>query len=143
VTSKDDGDDAKGSHAMVPVMGPSSARRHLREVKSRVHGAMERLRKAVHGPWQREQQRIRATLRAQGLFPLLMKGRNGAGWTRDERIQIWHYLRQMASLSPYLIALLAPGSVVLLPVVAWWLDRRRMVRGFTRLDTASTQPPVT
>ncbi len=32
-------------------------------------------------------------------------------------------------LSPYLIALLLPGSVLLLPIYAWWLDRRRLKRG--------------
>ena len=68
--------------------------------------------------WQRERQRIRAQFGAQGLLPLLMRARNGAGWTRDERIQLWHHLRQVASLSPYLIVLLTPGSMVLLPVVA-------------------------
>src|SRR5688572_1338745 len=54
----------------------------------------------------------------RALLPLLMRARNGAGWTRDERIQLWHHLRQVASLSPYLIVLLTPGSIVLLPVVA-------------------------
>lgn len=33
-------------------------------------------------------------------------------------------LRRFASLSPYLVILLLPGSVVLLPLFAWW-DRRR------------------
>jgi hypothetical protein len=70
----------------------------------------------------------------QGLLPLLMKARNGAGWTRDEKIQLWHHIRQIASLSPYVIVLLAPGSMVLLPVVAWWLDRRRVLRALARLN---------
>ena len=43
-----------------------------------------------------------------------MKVRNGGRWTREERIQLWHHLRQVASLSPYLIVLLTPGSMVLL-----------------------------
>ena len=103
---------------------------------------MGRLRDAVHGPWQRERQRIRAEFGAQGLMPLLMKARNGAGWTRDERIQLWHHLRQITSLSPYLIVLLTPGSMVLLPVIAWWLDRRRVLRAFAKLNAASGKPPV-
>ena len=64
-----------------------------------------------------------------------MKVRNGGRWTREERIQLWHHLRQVASLSPYLIVLLTQGSMVLLPVVAWWLDRRRVLRGHLRLKT--------
>lgn len=71
-----------------------------------------------------------------------MKARNGAGWTRDERIHLGHHLRQVASLSPYLIVLLAPGSMVLLPVVAWWLDRRRGLRALVTLKTESETPPV-
>jgi hypothetical protein len=85
---------------------------------------------------------MRAEFGAQGLMPLLMKARNGAGWTRDERIQLWYHLRQVASLSPYLIVLLAPGSIVLLPVVAWWLDRRRALRSLVRLNSPPGEPPV-
>jgi hypothetical protein len=72
-----------------------------------------------------------------------MKGRNGARWTADERIRIWHHLRQLASLSPYLIVLLAPGSMVLLPIVAWWLDRRRVLRALARVNRVPHTPPVT
>jgi hypothetical protein len=110
VTSKDEGNNGRSGPAIVPAMGPASARRRIREVRSRLHAVMGRLRDALHGPWQRERQRIQAEFGAQGHMPLLMKARNGAGWTRDERIQLWHHLRQMASLSPYLIVLLAPGS---------------------------------
>ena len=103
------------------------------------------LREALNGPLQRERQRIRAELSVQGLLPLLMKVRNGVGWTRDEQIQLWHHIRQIASLSPYVIVLLAPGSMVLLPVVAWWLDRRRVLRALARLnarpDAATPERP--
>ena len=142
MTPKDEGDDARRGCEVVPVMEPSSARRRIREVSGRLHVVMGRLRDAVHGPWQREHQRIRAEFGAQGLMPLLMKARNGAGWTRDERIQLWHHLRQITSLSPYLIVLLTPGSMVLLPVIAWWLDRRRVLRAFAKLNAASGKPPV-
>ena len=141
MTSKDDGDDARRGREVVPVMELSSAPRRIREVSGRLHAVMGRLRDAVHGPWQRERQRIRAEFGAQGLMPLLMKARNGAGWTRDERIQLWHHLRQITSLSPYLIVLLTPGSMVLLPVIAWWLDRRRVLRAFAKLNAASGKPP--
>lgn len=100
------------------------------------------LRDALQGPWQRDRQRIRATFGAQGLLPLLMKARNGAGWARDERIQLWYHLRQLASFSPYLVVLLTPGSMVLLPVVASWLDRRRVLRALGKLNAASEQAPV-
>lgn len=77
----------------------------------------------------REVRRVLAELlAARGLMPLLMKARNGGQWTPAEREEILGHLRRMAHLSPYLIALLMPGSVFFLPAYAWWLDRRRLNR---------------
>jgi hypothetical protein len=61
-------------------------------------------------------------------MPLLMKARNGSQWTPDEKVELIRHLRRMVRLSPYLIVLLLPGSILLLPVYAWWLDRRRLRR---------------
>ena len=78
----------------------------------------------------REARRILTELMAtRGIMPLLMKARNGERWTPAERGALLTHLRRMAHLSPYLIALLLPGSVLLLPIYAWWLDRRRLKRG--------------
>ena len=77
----------------------------------------------------REASRILAELMAtRGVMPLLMKARNGVAWTPAEKEELLGHLRRMAHLSPYLIALLLPGSVLLLPAYAWWLDRRRLKR---------------
>lgn len=74
----------------------------------------------------RETKRVVAELMAvRGLMPLLMKARNGGQWTAQERTDLLAHLRRAAHLSPYLLLLLLPGSVVLLPAYAWWLDRRR------------------
>ena len=59
------------------------------------------------------------------LLPLLMKQRNGGKWTMAERELL---LRSLARLSPYLFFLLMPGGFLMLPVVAWWMDRRRRKR---------------
>lgn len=72
---------------------------------------------------------LRELASTRGMMPLLMKARNGKQWSREEKIEILGHLRRMAHLSPYLIALLLPGSVLLLPAYAWWLDRRRLRRG--------------
>lgn len=78
----------------------------------------------------REAGRILTQLMAtRGMMPLLMKSRNGQSWSAAEKAELLAYLRRMANLSPYLIALLLPGSVLLLPIYAWWLDRRRLTRG--------------
>lgn len=81
------------------------------------------------GSQRREVQRILAELIAtRGMMPLLMKARNGGQWTPAEKQEILVHLRRMAHLSPYLIALLLPGSMLVLPIYAWWLDRRRLNR---------------
>ncbi|MFZ2265984.1 MAG: hypothetical protein WAV95_00245 [Azonexus sp.] len=90
----------------------------------------------VPGWWQqllstqrREIRRILAeVLVMRGMMPLLMKARNGGHWTPEEKEQIVGHLRRMAHLSPYLLVLMLPGSVFLLPAYAWWLDRRRLNR---------------
>jgi len=78
----------------------------------------------------REANRVLAELmETRGIMPLLMKARNGETWTSAEKAQLLAHLRRVAHLSPYLITLLLPGSVLLLPIYAWWLDRRRVKRG--------------
>jgi hypothetical protein len=67
-------------------------------------------------------------LAVRGLMPLLMKARNGGSWTADEKAELVSQLRRISRLSPYLLFLLLPGSALLLPVYAWWLDRRRLTR---------------
>lgn len=77
----------------------------------------------------REVQRVLAELMAaKGMMPLLMKVRNGGEWTESDRNEILAHMRRMAHISPYLIVLMLPGSIFLLPAYAWWLDRRRLQR---------------
>lgn len=68
-------------------------------------------------------------LMVRNMMPLLMKSRNGGRWTPTEKAELLDHLRRMAHLSPYLLALALPGSIIILPVYAWWLDRRRLKRG--------------
>lgn len=72
---------------------------------------------------------LRELASARGIMPLLMKVRNGGQWNATEKEEILAHLRSMAHLSPYLIGLMLPGSIILLPAYAWWLDRRRLKRG--------------
>lgn len=64
----------------------------------------------------------------RGLRSLLMKRRNGSRWTDTERDALQRQLRALAHLSPYLVVLAVPGSFVVMPMLAWWLDRRRIRR---------------
>lgn len=71
---------------------------------------------------------VRELVAMRGLLPLLMKPRNGEAWTPAEKAELLGQLRRLSRLSPYLLFLLLPGSALLLPVYAWWLDRRRQRR---------------
>jgi len=66
--------------------------------------------------------------RTQTLMPLLMKPRNGAKWTKDEKRELVDHMKRISGLGPYVALLLLPGGLALLPLVAWWLDRRREKR---------------
>ena len=61
----------------------------------------------------------------KGLMPLLMKPRNKQKWTPEDRHQVVSHLRRLSMVSPYLAVMVMPGSFVVLPALAWWLDRRR------------------
>ena len=63
-------------------------------------------------------------VRMRGLMPLLMKSRNGGAWTAAEKAELLDQLRRLSRVSPILLLLLLPGSALLLPAYAWWLDRR-------------------
>lgn len=77
----------------------------------------------------REREVIVAELvQVKGFMPLLMKHRNGSRWSRDERRQLRLQFHALVDLSPYLIVMALPGSVLFLPALAWWLDRRRQRR---------------
>lgn len=100
---------------------------------------------APHKPFQRflnSQKRearhvITELLAVRGLMPLLMKPRNGSQWTAEEKAELLSQLRRLSRLSPYLLFLLLPGSALMLPAYAWWLDRRRDQRPN---DTRSALP---
>lgn len=79
------------------------------------------------------QNRHRAELLAdlteiRGFMPLLMKQRNGFHWTRQDRLLIRKQIYSLGRLSPYAVVVLLPGGLLLLPLLAWWLDRRRLKR---------------
>jgi hypothetical protein len=68
-------------------------------------------------------------VQVKGLMPLLMKPRNKQRWSPEDRAQIRAHLKRLSKISPYLVVLVMPGGFVILPALAWWLDRRRGRRG--------------
>jgi hypothetical protein len=78
----------------------------------------------------REQRRFRDELATiKGAWPLLMKQRRGGTWTPEDKAQLKAMVRSASSVSPYLFIWAIPGSVLLLPFLAWYLDTRRKQRG--------------
>lgn len=74
----------------------------------------------------RETRRFRDELvRIKGAWPLLMKERRGGKWTPEDKAQLKAMLRSASSVSPYLFIWAIPGSMALLPLLAWYLDRQR------------------
>ncbi|MFA7269500.1 MAG: hypothetical protein WC073_09170 [Sterolibacterium sp.] len=83
------------------------------------------LRKILDAQLRERKQITAEAIRVRGLMPLLMKPRNGKRWTHGERDELHAQLRALMHLSPYLLVLALPGSFLMLPVLAWWLDSRR------------------
>ena len=54
----------------------------------------------------------------KGLMPLLMKPRNKQKWSAADKRELRVLLKRLSQVSPYI-------AVIVLPVLAWWLDRRR------------------
>jgi hypothetical protein len=74
----------------------------------------------------REKMRLRNELGTmRGAIELLMKPRNGEKWNARDREELLKILRSASSVSPYLVVLALPGSVMILPLLAWRLDVRR------------------
>ena len=82
----------------------------------------------------REKRRFRdELLQMKGAWPRLMKQRNGSTWTPEDKAHLKTMVQSASSVSPYLFIWAIPGSMALLPFLAWYLDRQRKRRA--RLNT--------
>jgi hypothetical protein len=61
----------------------------------------------------------------RGLMPLLMKPRNKQRWSPEDRLELTIHLHRLKRISPYIAVVALPGGLAMLPILAWWLDRRR------------------
>jgi hypothetical protein len=64
-------------------------------------------------------------VQVKGLMPLLMKPRNKQRWSAEDKAELRAHLMRLSHISPYIAVMILPGSFLMLPVLAWWLDRRR------------------
>ncbi len=78
----------------------------------------------------------------QGFMRLLMKPRNGMRWTAEDRAEIRTHLKSVAATLPLLMIFTLPGGALLLPLLAWHLDRRKR-RQFLSISPDSIKAPST
>lgn len=64
----------------------------------------------------------------KGLMPLLMKPRNKQKWSPADKRELRVHVKRLSQVSPYIAVIVLPGGFAVLPVLAWWLDRRRVRR---------------
>ena len=74
----------------------------------------------------REKSRLRSEMATmKGSVVWLIRQRKQGAWTAVERDHLRDVMRSASSVSPYLFIWVVPGSLVLLPFLAWFMDRRR------------------
>lgn len=104
----------------------------MRRLRTALRAPAHLTRRSVSGLWalqNRERMRLREEMsQVRGLMHLLMKQRNGYRWDEADRRTMRAQLRKLASLSPYMLLFVSPGGFLALPLLAWWLDRRRQRR---------------
>lgn len=92
---------------------------------------------------QREQSRFRkelATMRGSVMW--LLRQRRQGRWSAEERERLRGVMRSASSVSPYLLIWAVPGSLLLLPFMAWFIDRRRTARERASLAAAAVVRPA-
>ena len=68
---------------------------------------------------------LRDLYHIQGFMHLLMKPRNGEPWTAEDKQELRNHLRSVGETLPLLAVFTLPGGMLLLPLLAWFLDRRK------------------
>ena len=77
----------------------------------------------------RENSRLRREMATmKGSVTWLVQQRRQGNWTAQERARLRDVMRSASSVSPYLFIWVIPGSMLLLPFLAWFLDQQRKRR---------------
>lgn len=82
-------------------------------------------------------------VQVKGLMPLLMKSRNNRQWTPQDKRELRLHLKRLSRVSAYMALLVMPGGFAMLPVMAWWLDRRRIRRDAPQVEQYVTHAAQT
>ncbi|WP_235492210.1 hypothetical protein [Paracidovorax avenae] len=124
-------------HDGMPAPAPGPAR--MRPVAAETGCAATR--RWLRGDWtpewfcaflagnRREQGRFRQELATmRGSVAWLLRQRRQGRWSAEERERLRGLMRSASSVSPYLLIWAVPGSMLLLPFMAWFIDWRRGAR---------------
>ena len=77
----------------------------------------------------REKTRLKREMATmKGSVVWMVQQRRQGQWTAAERSHLREVMRSASSVSPYLFIWVIPGSMLVLPFMAWFLDRQRKRR---------------
>ncbi|KRD25263.1 MULTISPECIES: hypothetical protein [Acidovorax] len=77
----------------------------------------------------REKSRLKREMATmKGSVVWLVQQRRQGNWDATERAHLRDVMRSASSVSPYLFIWVIPGSMLLLPFMAWFLDQQRKRR---------------
>ena len=77
----------------------------------------------------REKSRLKREMATmKGSVVWMVQQRRQGNWTAAERAHLRDVMRSASSVSPYLFVWVIPGSMLILPFMAWFLDRQRKRR---------------
>lgn len=114
---------------MARAVQPAAARRRHLALSLQSATCMAFPPRVVRSVWdlaERERKALLAEMvQVKGLLPLLMKRRNRQKWNAADLRELQVHLKRLSKLSPYVVVFVMPGGFAMLPVLAWWLDRRR------------------
>lgn len=92
----------------------------------------------------REKTRFRSELATmKGSVVWLVRQRRIGAWTATEREHLRNVMRSASSVSPYLVIWVVPGSLLVLPFMAWFIDRRRRSKSQPLDATALSESATT
>ena len=130
-----------------PALDPAPTPRQLRRLRIkyrltlRMDNAPEWFSAFLAGN-HREKTRLKRELATlKGSVVWLVRQRRYGSWSTQERDHLRKIMRSASSVSPYLLIWVVPGSMLLLPFLAWFIDHRR--KGDTPPDTPPNTPHST
>jgi hypothetical protein len=79
-----------------------------------------------------------------GFMKLLMKERNAEGrWNDAERVQLKKYMKRVVAYIPLFCIFLLPGGLLLIPILAEVIDRRKEPRMAASVTSSKKSPLAT